>query len=277
MNQERHNYIKEIKEFLITLEKNWSEEEINELDSFDETQLMYEATVLRYECVSSREDYVSARNTLVQNGLIKDRYKFDEDQFYQIDSFVEKCLAEIGNNTPACNHCNGIEFELNKINGEKLLFECSNCKNSINISAEVFNSFDDKVDFDGILSNYFSTLTEVFDYYTYSEDLINFFSDKFYKYNPLKGGLCGIRLKANSEINYETVPESDLVSKKSRRISPEVQDRVWKRDEGKCVKCGSNENLEFDHIIPFSKGGSNTYRNIQLLCEKCNRSKSNNF
>ena len=49
---------------------------------------------------------------------------------------------------------------------------------------------------------------------------------------------------------------------------------VWRRDEGKCVECGSNENLEFDHIIPHSKGGANTYRNIQLLCEYCNRSKS---
>ena len=61
---------------------------------------------------------------------------------------------------------------------------------------------------------------------------------------------------------------------RSRRISQEVKDKVWNRDGGKCVECGSNENLEFDHIIPFSKGGANTYRNIQLLCEHCNRSKS---
>ena len=62
--------------------------------------------------------------------------------------------------------------------------------------------------------------------------------------------------------------------KKSRTITQEVKDKVWNRDGGKCVDCGSNENLEFDHIIPFSKGGANTYRNIQLLCEPCNRSKS---
>ena len=60
----------------------------------------------------------------------------------------------------------------------------------------------------------------------------------------------------------------------SRYISEKVRDAVWRRDEGKCTKCGSNENLEFDHIIPHSKGGSNTKRNIQLLCEICNRQKS---
>lgn len=40
---------------------------------------------------------------------------------------------------------------------------------------------------------------------------------------------------------------------------------------------GSNQNLEFDHIIPYAKGGANTYRNIQLLCEPCDRSKSDNI
>jgi len=70
------------------------------------------------------------------------------------------------------------------------------------------------------------------------------------------------------------VNEGNQKKKRSRRISQDVKDKVWRRDEGKCVECSSNENLEFDHIIPHSKGGANTYRNIQLLCEKCNRSKS---
>ncbi len=79
----------------------------------------------------------------------------------------------------------------------------------------------------------------------------------------------------------DQIQESNIVTKieptkkeRSRRISQNVKDKVWNRDGGKCVNCGSNENLEFDHIIPFSKGGANTYRNIQLLCEGCNREKS---
>jgi hypothetical protein len=60
-------------------------------------------------------------------------------------------------------------------------------------------------------------------------------------------------------------------------IPEDVQILVWNRDHGMCVKCGSKQNLEFDHIIPLSKGGSNTARNIQLLCEKCNRSKGANI
>ena len=57
-------------------------------------------------------------------------------------------------------------------------------------------------------------------------------------------------------------------------IPEDVRFAVWRRDGGKCVKCGSKKNLEFDHVIPKSKGGSDSERNIQLLCQKCNREKS---
>ena len=62
---------------------------------------------------------------------------------------------------------------------------------------------------------------------------------------------------------------------KPRRIIPTwVKLEVWKRDGGKCTKCGSEEDLHFDHIIPWSKGGSsNTPDNIQLLCGKHNLQK----
>ena len=81
-------------------------------------------------------------------------------------------------------------------------------------------------------------------------------------------------MEAEGEEVIDVTVKLSSTKKRSRTISQEVKDRVWNRDGGKCVECGSNENLEFDHIIPFSKGGANTYRNIQLLCEPCNRNKS---
>ena len=66
-------------------------------------------------------------------------------------------------------------------------------------------------------------------------------------------------------------------SESRAKIPSNVRIYVWQRDSGRCVECGSNENLEYDHIIPFAKGGSNTDRNIQLLCGKCNRLKSANI
>ena len=59
------------------------------------------------------------------------------------------------------------------------------------------------------------------------------------------------------------------------RIPDDTQIFVWNRDGGSCVKCGSQENLAFDHIIPHSLGGSNSRRNLQLLCDPCNLKKSN--
>ena len=72
--------------------------------------------------------------------------------------------------------------------------------------------------------------------------------------------------------------KKDEAPNKSRKAIPQyIKDKVWNRDSGKCVQCGSNQKLEFDHIIPVSKGGANTYRNLQLLCESCNRSKGANI
>jgi 5-methylcytosine-specific restriction endonuclease McrA len=68
--------------------------------------------------------------------------------------------------------------------------------------------------------------------------------------------------------------QQDLVLEHNRMIPPGVKLEVWKRDKGKCVKCGSTDNLHFDHIIPFSKGGSSLVaENIQILCARHNISK----
>jgi hypothetical protein len=64
-----------------------------------------------------------------------------------------------------------------------------------------------------------------------------------------------------------------------RRVIPTaVKVEVWKRDHGQCVQCGAKDDLHFDHIVPFSKGGSSlTADNVQLLCARHNLEKSDNI
>ena len=73
-------------------------------------------------------------------------------------------------------------------------------------------------------------------------------------------------------INNDEIQNSVL--EHNRVIPPQVKLEVWKRDKGKCVICGNTNNLHFDHIIPFSKGGSSLVtQNIQLLCARHNIAK----
>jgi 5-methylcytosine-specific restriction endonuclease McrA len=73
------------------------------------------------------------------------------------------------------------------------------------------------------------------------------------------------------------VHKRELVStsETSRAIPHEVKIAVWQRDQGKCVQCGAADYLEYDHDIPFSKGGASTIGNLRLLCRRCNLSKGN--
>ena len=74
---------------------------------------------------------------------------------------------------------------------------------------------------------------------------------------------------------FENMEPADIARRE--QIPQSVRLFVWQRDQGRCVRCGSAEKLEFDHIIPVAKGGSSTERNIQLLCEPCNRAKGSSI
>ena len=67
--------------------------------------------------------------------------------------------------------------------------------------------------------------------------------------------------------------------KKSRKqLSSKVRYTVLRRDSFKCQYCGATSDstkLHVDHIIPYSKGGSNDISNLITSCMKCNLGKSN--
>lgn len=67
----------------------------------------------------------------------------------------------------------------------------------------------------------------------------------------------------------------NALSPRSRVIPTDIKKIVWERDGGKCVICGSTDELHFDHDVPYSKGGSSiTAANVRILCARHNLRKS---
>jgi HNH endonuclease len=65
-----------------------------------------------------------------------------------------------------------------------------------------------------------------------------------------------------------------------RRIPHEVMLKVVRRDGQICQSCNNpvrDDEVEFDHIIPFARGGPMTAENIRLICRTCNRAKGDSL
>jgi len=79
------------------------------------------------------------------------------------------------------------------------------------------------------------------------------------------------RREANNDIKLNKL-------ERTRYIPQKIKDIVFKRDGGRCSfvgnngrRCGSAWNLQYDHIVPFGKGGDNSPENLRLLCGKHNQ------
>lgn len=74
----------------------------------------------------------------------------------------------------------------------------------------------------------------------------------------------------------EYATETSELRKRGRHVSFTTQVRVVRRDNYTCQHCGKHLRdfeVEFDHIIPISRGGSSEEHNIRLTCFACNREK----
>ncbi len=85
--------------------------------------------------------------------------------------------------------------------------------------------------------------------------------------------VCKFKLIAVDDDDFSESAKS--IAERRRVIPSHVKLEVWKRDQGKCVLCGSTDELHFDHILPFSRGGTSlTSHNVQLLCARHNLAKA---
>ena len=71
--------------------------------------------------------------------------------------------------------------------------------------------------------------------------------------------------------------QAQAASARREPIPEAVRRLVFRRDGGRCVRCGTGELLQFDHVIPVALGGASTAENLQLLCATCNREKGDSL
>jgi len=78
----------------------------------------------------------------------------------------------------------------------------------------------------------------------------------------------------------EPLTETKEKRRIGRYIPRHTMLKVVRRDNNQCQECGrllKDNEIEFDHIIPMSKGGSTEEHNLRLTCFDCNRDKSDNY
>lgn len=89
------------------------------------------------------------------------------------------------------------------------------------------------------------------------------------------GHICPVYFTA------EDITETQQARRMGRRkLDYQTMIRIVRRDNYTCQICDKkldDKEVEFDHIIPVSKGGSSEEHNIRLTCYDCNRDKSDKF
>jgi len=79
------------------------------------------------------------------------------------------------------------------------------------------------------------------------------------------------------ETNPLEVPEKEIIKHKTKRnISERLKVQVLMKDGNKCKLCGitvTGDNIHFDHIKPWAKGGETVLENLQVLCAEHNLAK----
>ncbi len=84
-----------------------------------------------------------------------------------------------------------------------------------------------------------------------------------------------LKFKLIAVLGEDDFSQPVRIDAERRRIIPTaVKLEVWRRDGGKCCLCEATDELHFDHVVPFSKGGTSlTAENVQLLCARHNLQK----
>ena len=190
------------------------------------------------------------------------------------------------------------------------LFGTSKLNNVLNKSAKLVKNYSDSKTFD-YLMKYFgfqindetiTDLRELLNIVKQAEQIeksklwykgvLSYYLPKFtMHYSSPKGRSTSthtVKLDSSTIIWLGKRVNTLLQSQKSKKLermkmTPELREAILRRDNWTCQYCGNsvfkepNLALEVDHIIPVAKGGKTEPNNLQTLCWRCNRRKSDNI
>ncbi len=111
------------------------------------------------------------------------------------------------------------------------------------------------------------------------------YSFKYISAGGNSGMTCDIRLDLDNLERFVSFLYSQVELRKTIKyqralMTERLRKEIKERDHYTCCQCGASLEqephllLEIDHIIPLSKNGMTTYDNLQTLCWRCNRTKS---
>lgn len=83
----------------------------------------------------------------------------------------------------------------------------------------------------------------------------------------------GLWAEAPEGFTFEPLLGSVQTTRRRDPIPSALRDAVLERDGYRCRHCGTTEDLQMDHVHPWSLGGPTTLANLQALCGPCNREK----
>lgn len=103
------------------------------------------------------------------------------------------------------------------------------------------------------------------------------------KYDPKQLEARIVELMEDEDISknsgiYEYLLDGDEKHLSIRTFTPKMARAAYERQKGICPKCKKHfeiDDMQADHITPWSKGGKTITENCQMLCADCNRRKSN--
>lgn len=113
-------------------------------------------------------------------------------------------------------------------------------------------------------------------------ELYNNFHNNSYNSDKLEELISKLLIQDESDVDnqvgiYHYVLSGDESKLNIRQFKDGAKRAAYERQKGLCAKCGKHfeyEEMEGDHIIPWSKGGRTKPENCQMLCRHCNRIKS---